>query len=479
LYPISDAALLYALRELSRRAGVSFEFFKQWNIARTEEGILLQPEASRPGTIVFPVTRREGRLRKFVARKGWGEFGSPRLRREVPDLIVPFCDGESLEREGLFVASGPELFRCTEDLLSSLLLTLCRAEERGARLTDLHGRFPASAGIAAKHGFLRRPIVDEYGLAFREVLQAIVPGWEPAAKSLRVKLSQDIDEIGIQFSFRSAVGHVLLRRSLTCCARDFLSVASDVDPGYLHAVRRICQLALERGVRPTLYWQSAGTDPFDTGYGIRDAKVARIMAWAKEQGVEQGVHPGYKTFRSRELLQEEVQRVQAALGKTEVGGRQHYLRWNAETWMDWESCGLGYDSSAGFVDQAGFRCGTCVPYLPWLLEADRSANLLEIPLVASDGTLVNHMGLGREQSEEVVRELIEKCSQTGGVFTLLWHNTGLFPPCRDYYLPLLEMLRGAQEYDWESELWQLRREREALEVRAAFLRKERAFVSRM
>ena len=72
---------------------------------------------------------------------------------------------------------------------------------------------------------------------------------------------------------------------------------------------------------------------------------------------------------------------------------------------------------------------------------------------------------------------MERCRAVGGVFTLLWHNMGLFPPCRDYYLPLLEMIQGAQEYDWENELEQLRRERRILAEKAAFLRRESSAVS--
>jgi hypothetical protein len=301
---------------------------------------------------------------------------------------------------------------------------------------------------------------------------ALVPGWTPKPRKLRVKLSHDLDEVGVPFSFQGAVGHVLLRRSVASSARDFLSVVSDLDPGYLDAVQRICRMGLDRGLRPALYWQSAGTDPFDTGYSLSHPKIARRMRWAEEQGLEQGVHPGYQTFRSRELLQQEVQRMKSALGRKSIGGRQHYLRWCPETWIDWECCELAYDSSVGFVDEAGFRCGTCLPYLPWLLEQDRSANLLEIPLMASDGTLVSHMGLSIEKSREVVQNLMEMCRVAGGVFTLLWHNTGLFPPCRDYYLPLLEMIEGVQEYDWESELDQLRRERRILAERAVYLRRE-------
>jgi len=75
-----------------------------------------------------------------------------------------------------------------------------------------------------------------------------------------------------------------------------------------------------------------------------------------------------------------------------------------------------------------------------------------------DATLVNYMKLKPGQSFEFVRELLKKCELVGGVFTLLWHNTGLFAPYREHYLPILNLLRGARNYEWKNELEELRRE---------------------
>jgi hypothetical protein len=300
--PISQAGLLYALRELSRRAGVSFDFFVQWSISLRGDELIVRPVPDAPGTIHFPLFFGEERSRNRIVRKAWGTLTSTVVNRFIPDFVVPFCRQDSINGEALFVPQGAHGFRCTEDLLSSILLTLCRFEEFDSNISDLHGRFPASAGIAARKGFLNRPIVDEYGLALEQILHVLVPRWQPLPKKLRVKISHDIDELGIPFSFRSAVGHALLRRSPAGFARDFLSVVSDVAPGYLHAVRRICQLSLERDLRPTLYWQAAATGSFDTGYDIVHPKILSMMKWANERGLEQGVHPGYLRFSRLSFL---------------------------------------------------------------------------------------------------------------------------------------------------------------------------------
>jgi hypothetical protein len=112
----------------------------------------------------------------------------------------------------------------------------------------------------------------------------------------------------------------------------------------------------------------------------------------------------------------------------------------------------------GFADCAGFRAGTSVPYRPWLWRENRRADLLEIPLVVMDGTLVgqDYMGLQPGQSHAVVKKLVQRCAVVGGVFTLLWHNSSLVPPFSLHYHGILDALSGAANYDWESDLAQLR-----------------------
>jgi len=146
-----------------------------------------------------------------------------------------------------------------------------------------------------------------------------------------------------------------------------------------------------------------------------------------------------------------VQLLRQVLGESSLGGRQHYLRWSPESWRHWEMCGLAYDSTVGYADQIGFRAGTCIPYRPWLLALDREANLIEIPLIVMDGTLLHYMGLTPHESLEAVGELVARCRAVGGVFTLLWHNSSLMDStAADLYRGLIDSLAGSDHYDWRT-----------------------------
>jgi hypothetical protein len=462
---ISHGARLYALWELSRRAGVTFDWFDRWKITLGPDVLVIRLGQDSPGEIRFPFFFRAERTPRKIVHKEWSREVPNEIREQVPNFLVPFCHRESIPRQPLFLDENQHAFTCTEDLLASILLTLCRYEEIDPPERDVHGRFPASASIASRHGYVNRAIVDEYGQAFRQILEILMPRWRPAPRTLRVKLSHDIDLLGIPFSLKSALGHVCQRGAPLSCARDFLSLVSPLEPTYLYSVRTLCKLSSARGLRSALYWKDSALGKFDTGYDLRDPKIARVIDSALKQGVEMGVHPGYETFLARPKLREEVERRRKVLNHAKIGGRQHYLRWCPTTWEDWESCDLAYDSTVGFADQIGFRAGTCIPYVPWLWKLDRSADLLEIPLLVMDGTIVQEMKLRTDESLRAVRELLNRCASVGGVFTILWHNSSLLTPYAQYYLSILDILSGTQNYDWETDAETLGRETRQLRER--------------
>jgi hypothetical protein len=445
---ISAEARLYALEELCRRAGLRDDDWLRWRVEQQQETLVLRSADGR-GRVVFPASKAELRA-DLVVRKS-------RLRTEAisgtaPDFIVPFPSAESKDGEPLFVETAPGEFRCTEDLPASAVLVLSRYEEINAPRRDEHGRFRATDSMAVRDGYLDRPIVDEWGLALEEVITALEPRFR-ADRRLRVKVSHDVDLIGIPFGLREPAVQILLRRKFGVALRDLLSGFTGVLPGTLGQVIEICEQVQELGLKSTLYWKASPRTAHDSGYDIADPRVARVMEWARAHGVEMGVHPGYGTFGNPEELAAEVERCRQAIGERAIGGRQHYLRWSPQTWIDWERCGLAYDSTVGYADRVGFRAGTCWPYRPWLWTENRRAELLEIPLVVMEQSLISpaYMRLSPEESVAAVTGLLRKCRMVGGVFTLLWHNNNLGRPYSAYFGRIIAALAGLENYDWRNE----------------------------
>jgi hypothetical protein len=450
------AALIYGLKELARRAGVSAEMFRKWRIEFDDQGFttaFIQPGTNR--RIRFPqadlwfwdalsASEFHTSTAKWMLEPG-------QFFALLPDFKIPFSTDARSHVGPLFAASGVDCMVCPVDLPTSTVLTLGRFEEMLRAPRDVHGRFSAYSSIAWRDGFLHRPIVDEYGSALAQALSALLPGWTPPERRLRVKLGHDVDQIGIPFSLRTALGHTLRRGRPLATLRDFLAPAAGIETTYERLLRKIVQLSLEQGLDSAIYWKASGRTPHDSGYDPHHARIKALIADFRSQGLEMGIHPGYDSFESEDALCAEVSALRELLRERWVGGRQDFLRWNPRMWALWESLGVAYDASVGFADHIGFRAGTSYPYRPWLISERREAALLEIPLLGMDTTLLAYMKLRPEQALSKLQDCVARCRVVGGIFSLVWHNTTLMN--RGYawvYRKLLEELAGTEGYDWRA-----------------------------
>jgi len=453
---ITREARTYAVQELFRRAGVTGDLYHSWVVDFEGKYTTVRLGPGGRKLLRFPHARfptwEDLRTAQFyVLRAGWMHPSAGSQSPPISQFVVPFSETDLPSGFPLFQQVADDCVQCSVDLPLSAILTLSRFEEDQTSERDLHGRFASKQSLASKHGFLTRPIVDEYGLALEQALSCLLPRWRPIPRKLRAKLSHDVDLVGIPWSWRETVGHAVKRHDPVAVLRDVVAAFTSKNPSYLEMVLWIADLSSGRGLDSAFYWKASSSGRYDSGYDPRHPKIHRVITWLSEHGIENGVHPGYETFKCSERLAAEVQLLKEAIPNQPLGGRQHYLRWCQETWLDWEACGLAYDSTVGFADALGFRAGTCIPYRPWLMAANREARLLEIPLVVMDSTPIGYMGLTPQASLPLIEECLKACRMVGGVFTLLWHNTTLLDPAYgNLYENLLDRLEGAERFDWRT-----------------------------
>lgn len=449
-------AIVYAIKELARRAGVSAELFATWRVATEESefvSVFVEPGTQR--RIRFPRADlwlwKDLHARQFRTSSAECMHDPGKKFASLPNFQIPFSSDQRADIGPLFVPAGRDCVDCAVDLLTSVVLTLARFEETFDGPRDTHGRFSAFSSIAWRGGFLHRPIVDEYGIALEQAVSHLLPGWKPSERHLRVKLGHDVDEIGVPFSVRNVLGHTLRRKLPLATIRDFAAPWTNIDNTYEMLLRKLVRLSRDRRLDSAVYWKAQIPGTPNTTYDFRHKRVRRLIAELHAQGIELGLHPSYATFEATHALRSEVSAVRALLNEDFIGGRQDFLRWSPKTWVEWDALGLAYDASVGFADHIGFRAGTCFPYRPWLLSEGREADLLEIPLLAMDSTLFGYMRLSAEQALERLRDCVARCRLVGGVFTLLWHNSTLMDSkCSAVYEALLDELAGTAGYDWRA-----------------------------
>ena len=341
-----------------------------------------------------------------------------------------------------FYSESPRMTQCGLDVFGSAFLLLSRYEEAVSGARDTHDRFPAEAALAFREGFLERPLIDEYVEVLWRILQRCWPLLKRKPREYRLLLSHDVDRplstLGRSPSqvARSLAADVVRRRDLGLAARRLRS--------YMRARRGIIQgdpydtfdfimsESERRGWRSAFYFMAGGDEPgIDGAYDLGAPWVRRLIARIGGRQHEIGVHTSYRTYQDPVGTKREFDQLRSIAAEEGVrqgqwGGRQHYLRWeNPATWQNWNDAGLAYDSTLGFPDHVGFRCGVCREFPAFNVKSREQLRLRERPLVVMDETLFGYMGLEWRPALERILNLRDTCRRLKGDFTLLWHNSAL------------------------------------------------------
>lgn len=334
------------------------------------------------------------------------------------------------------------------DLLSLAYWMLSRREEAGRKDLDPHGRFPAEASHAFRHGYLERPIVDEWLEVLRKAMLAAWPRLAMHPQQYSIRLSHDVDTparyglMGGGRLIRNMLVDMLRehsrdRRALMKAPWIWSASAQRLDPrDPFNTFEWIMDRSEEAGLHNAFYFICGRTDAKRDGdYPPGHPAIIELMRRIHARGHEIGLHPSYNTYLDPTALAAEAENLrryceQAGVQQSEFGVRMHYLRWQTpDTPRAQVAAGLVYDTTLGYAKHPGFRCGTCHEFQAFDPLKGEAMPLRLRPLIVMESTIIQ--GLRAKDSgaaEARMMRLMQACRRVRGCFTLLWHNTMLEHP---------------------------------------------------
>jgi hypothetical protein len=320
---------------------------------------------------------------------------------------------------------------------------LARVEEIGRTDLDEHGRFPAVSSHAYKHGYLERPLVDEWLDILGQVIERQWPGMLIKSHRPKIIVSCDVDSpfssggTLVDYS-RRLLGDLGKRRSLSLAIKTLRS--------YWYGRRGDLRFDTHRqGVDLIMDTNERLGNVVEFNFiplrthrrldgrpNLQDPQIRKLLREINERGHQIGIHPGYETYNNQENMDLSVRVFRDCLNdlgirQERLGGRQHYLRWETPTTAClWERNNLNYESTLTYADRPGFRCGTCFEYPMFDATNQKKVLLRQRPLIVMECTVIakRYLGLGySEQALEKMHTLKKSCYAVGGQFSILWHNS--------------------------------------------------------
>lgn len=351
------------------------------------------------------------------------------LFNEVPIMYGKSAGKIAYEQDGTL--------RCDIDLFGGIFFLLTLYEEVVINLYDEHGRFSYLDSIIFKSELYSRPVVNEY----LEILKALFTraGFSSITDTRKYQLilSHDVD---VPFSYDASAFHfirnifadLILRKSFGTFIK---KLGARLLPGKVlkykldpyNNLRYLMKVSEKYFIKSHFNFITVnGNGNIDGRYEIADEYFGVLLKEIHERGHVIGLHPSYQTFNNFELLNGQYLKLKGILDNlsipsSELGGRQHYLRWrNPETWQIWDDIGLKYDSSLGSEYYMGFRCGTCFDFPVFNLLTKQPLKLIEYPLLVMD--ICAFKLKSKENIDNAIMDISRICRFYNGNMTFLFHN---------------------------------------------------------
>jgi hypothetical protein len=358
--------------------------------------------------------------------------------------------GTSIPAPGIGIIPSPLIVKNDDgfiihyDILGLTFWMMARVEEIGYKDLDNHSRFPATASHAYQNNYLDRPVVDEWFVILRAVVKKLWPHLDLVETKFRMQVSHDIDNPS-RYGFVSLSKLFYLMAFDLVKKRDFAAATkapmiwwktrnnplSQTDP--YNTFNWIMSLSEFYNLKSTFYFICGCTNKrYDSDYDIENAHMRNLLRDIYQRGHRIGLHPSYDTYLKPNRIRYEANRFKQICSEEGIpqfllGCRMHFLRWQTpDTLHALEYAGIYYDTTLGYADIPGFRCGTCFDYQAYDPVQNRPVNLRIYPLIAMECSVManRYLGLGTgEAAYEKFLKLKQACRLVNGIFSLLWHNS--------------------------------------------------------
>lgn len=381
--------------------------------------------------------------------------------KEIMDVVcketLPIIFGKKEYSPEYYYRCDKNTTRIGIDIFGSAFFMLTRYEEFVKKERDNYDRFPATESLANRYGFLERPIINEYLEILWVAIHQLWPNVERKKRHYRLIPTHDVDRpFGTAFlntyqKIHILIGDLIKRRDI----RRFISrIKMMVDifrKGYVadedNTFDVIMDISERSGVKSTFFFMTAiNKSEYDGNYDINRPEIVDLLKRINARGHNVGIHPSFASYKSYEIIENDVNALKSCLSKIgisfdNIGGRQHYLHWkNPDTWRYYDAIGLKFDTTLGYADHIGFRCGVCYEYPAYDLEKRKMLDLKEYPLIVMDcsGLAEKYMNLSRNDMVTRCVYMKNLCKKYDGNFVILWHNTYFVDSeYRNIYLDIL------------------------------------------
>jgi hypothetical protein len=309
------------------------------------------------------------------------------------------------------------------DIFAASFYLLSRYEEYLPHVKDAQGRFPASESLAFKEGFLKQPVVDLWAYKFKEILQTSFPELSFPIKKMRihnlVKASQPF-AYKQQGFLRTVIGYwtdlwQLKMRLVLDRSKVIFRLRKDPFDTFKWIINRTKKSTSKFSV---FFLLGEGLS-FIESMNTQRRKFKMLVKFVSDYK-EIGLIFSFNSLTDYEKLKKEKRRMEDITNRTLLSSMNAQFLVNLpEIYRNLVELEIKKDFTMVFENEAGFRAGSCTPFLFYDLDSEIKTPLMIHPIAITTNSMHK-----KHDSEinKIFNAVFNSVEKVNGTFSMLFSN---------------------------------------------------------
>ena len=310
------------------------------------------------------------------------------------------------------------------DIFAASFYLLSRYEEYLPHVKDDYGRFLATESIAYKNGFLHQPVVDIWAIKFKQALQLQFPEFVFGQKKYSVKPIIDVPSPyhfklkGIMRTFGGTFKDLLKFNFKSLYTRFMVIFGVEHDP--YDTFKYIINRQKQSKFKFMFFFLIGDYSTYDKSVNPNNKEFVSLIKHVADYS-EVGLKTSFFALDNFSILKKEKLKMEDILNTTLKASRQSFSKLNLpESYRNLIELEIFEDYTMGYVNQIGFRAGTCTPFMFYDLDYE-----IQTPLKIHAYHLMDYVLLKTSSlldKQKVLNEIINEVKQVNGEFIPVFHN---------------------------------------------------------
>lgn len=310
------------------------------------------------------------------------------------------------------------------DIFAASFFLLSRYEEYLPHLKDEYNRFPREESLAYKYDLLHQPVVDIWAYKFKAALALKYPNFQFSRRVYKLDVSIDVPTAfyfkhkGLMRTIGGTFWDIGTLRFRQLFNRYSVLLGFKKDP--YDTFKWIINKQKQTPFKFNTFFLIGNYSTYDKNISINKKKfVSLIKSVADYCNV--GLKVSYFAIEDVKTLKKEKQNLEEVINTSLIASRNSFSKLNLPyTYRNLIDLEINQDYSMGYINQLGFRAGTCTPFLFYDLDYEIQTPLEIHPYHVLDFALLKFNS--QLDKKETLQRVIEEVKKVNGTLSVVFHN---------------------------------------------------------